>query len=215
MPKTFSGWLAIYGKEHEMNRREFMTSLAAGAAVPVLAAGGTCAADSGRKDIRPTRFKPIEIPGLAPRPDFWKVRPQEIMELCEGARKCSRKEVIAHTPLGYPVYALFYGDFNDAPPQTNWSAGSSSTTWKNYMGNPPPAKQTFLFVAGIHGAEPECVAGAMNLVKMLETGTDFRGRSYPELMGLISKYRFIVVPCANMDGRAISPDHLHGLGWQE
>ena len=143
-----------------MNRREFMTSLAAGAAVPVLAAGGASAADSGRKDIRPTRFKPIEIPGLAPRPDFWRVRPQEIIDLCEGAKKCSRKEVIAHTPLGYPVYALFYGDFNDAPPQTNWSAGSSSTTWKNYMGNPPPAKQTFLFVAGIHGAEPECVAGA-------------------------------------------------------
>ena len=29
-----------------------------------------------------------------------------------GARaaKCSRKEISAHTPLGHPVYALFYGD---------------------------------------------------------------------------------------------------------
>lgn len=62
-----------------------MTSLAAGAAVPVLAASGACAAGAERKDIRPTRFKPIDIPGLAPRPDFWKVRPQEIMKLCEGA----------------------------------------------------------------------------------------------------------------------------------
>ena len=121
-----------------------MASMAVGAALPLLAKTGA--------DIRPTRFKPIELSGLEPRPDFWKVRPQEIIDICERATKCSRKEIIARTPLGYPVYALFYGDFPDAPPQTNWSAGASSTTWKNYMGNPPPAKQTFLLLAGVHGA---------------------------------------------------------------
>ena len=190
-----------------MNRREFMASMAVGAALPLLAK-----ADA---DIRPTRFRPIELPGLEPRPDFWKVRPQEIIDICERATKCSRKEIIAHTPLGYPVYALFYGDFNDAPPQTNWSAGASSTTWKNYMGNPPPAKQTFLLLAGVHGAEPECVAGTMNLMQELETGTDFRGKTHRELVDLIAKYRFIIVPCANMDGRAISPDHLRGVAWHD
>ena len=154
-----------------------MASMAVGAALPLIAKTGA--------DIRPTRFKPIELAGLEPRPDFWKVRPQEIIDICERATKCSRKEIIAHTSLGYPVYALFYGDFPDAPPQTNWSAGASSTTWKNYMGNPPPAKQTFLLLAGVHGAEPECVA------------------------------RFIIVPCANMDGRAISPDHLRGVAWHD
>ncbi len=195
-----------------------MAGMTALAAASTHVRGATCCDRNGKTAapaIKLTRFKPIEIPGLAPRPDFWKVRPQEVMDLCARASKCSRKEIIAHTPLGYPVYALFYGDFDDAPPQTNWSAGSSSTTWKNYMGNPPPAKQTFLFVAGIHGAEPECVAGAMNLIQLLETGADFRGRANPVLVDLISKYRFIVVPCANMDGRAISPDHLHGLGWHD
>jgi len=166
--------------------------------------------------VKPPRFKPINLPGLEPRPSFWKVRPNEIVELCERAAKCSRKEVIAHTPLGYPVHALFYGDFSDdKPPQTNWSAGASSTTWKNYMGNPPPTKQTFLLLTGIHGAEPECVAGAMNLIQELETGKDFRGKTHPELTDLISKYRFIVVPCVNMDGRAISPDHLRGVLWHD
>ena len=206
-----------------MNRREFMAGIAAGTALPLLTKPSSGRAElvaaSGRavapRPQHPTRFPPIKIPGLESRPDFWKVRPKEIMDLCARAKKCSRKEIIAHTPLGYPVYALFYGDFNDAPPQTNWSAGAASTTWKNYMGNPPPAQQTFLFVAGIHGAEPECVAGAMNLIQLLETGADFRGRANPALTDLISKYRFIVVPCANMDGRAISPDHLRGLGWHD
>ena len=45
-----------------------MASIAVGAALPLLAKAGA--------DIRPTRFKPIELPGLEPRPDFWKVRPQ-------------------------------------------------------------------------------------------------------------------------------------------
>ncbi len=190
-----------------------MVGMAAGPDAPALADNAT-AECAGQAPIKPPRFKPIEVAGLEPRPGFWKVRPTEIMELCAGATKCSRKEVVAHTPLGYPLYALFYGDFNDAPPQTNWSAGASSTTWKNYMGNPPPEKQTFMFVAGIHGAEPESVAGAANLIKMLETGRDFRGKSDPELVGLVSKYRFIVVPCVNMDGRAISPDHLRGADWK-
>lgn len=170
----------------------------------------------GTVAIQPMRFKPIALPGLEPRPDFWKVRPREIIDICERAAKCSRKEIIARTPLGYPVYALFYGDFaDDRPPQTNWSAGAASTTWKNYAGNPPPAKQTFLLLTGVHGAEPECVAGAMNLIQELETGKDFRGKAHLELTDLIAKYRFIVVPCANMDGRAISPDHLRGVAWRD
>ena len=51
----------------------------------------------------------MQVEGLENRPDFWRVRPDEIISLCAGATKCSRKEVICHTPLGYPVYALFYG----------------------------------------------------------------------------------------------------------
>lgn len=197
-----------------MNRRSFVSGIVAGAAVPFFSAGCKTGGEASAAKIRSSKFKKFEIPGLEPKPDFWRVRTDEIMELCSNAKRCSRKEIICHTPLGYPVYALFYGDeFNDAPPQTNWSAGSSSTTYKNYMGNPPPKKQTFLLLTGVHGSEPECVAGAMNIIKTLETGKDFRGKEHPELTELISRYRFIVVPCLNMDGRSISPDHLRGVKW--
>ncbi len=161
------------------------------------------------------RFTPIQLPGLEPKPDFWKVRPAEIVEVCARATKCSRKEIICHTPLGHPVYALFYGEFNDPPPQSNWSAGASSRTYRSYYGDRTDGKQTFLFLAGIHGAEAECVAAAVNLIQMLETGKDYRGKSDPVLLNLISKYRFIIVPCVNMDGRAISPDHLRGLNFED
>lgn len=180
-------------------------------AMSLAAAFAGCRTHGG--GISPTRFKPFEVEGLERRQDFWKVRPAEIMELCENATKCSRKEIICRTPLGYPVYALFYGDFNEPPPQTNWSAGQGSTTYRNYYGRPQGGTQTFLFIAGVHGAEPETVAGAANVIKMLETGTDFRGRRDEELIRLAGRYRLIIVPCVNMDGRAISPDHLRGVDW--
>ncbi|HRR35280.1 MAG TPA: M14 family zinc carboxypeptidase, partial [Kiritimatiellia bacterium] len=130
----------------------------------------------------------------------------EIIDCCASVKK-GRPEVIAHTPLGYPVYAVFYGDFSEPPPQSNWPAGSSSTSWRSYYGA-QDHRQTLLFIAGVHGAEPESGAGALNLIRMLETGKDYRGKSDPELAELISRYRLIIVPCVNMDGRALSPDHL-------
>jgi hypothetical protein len=190
------------------SRKEFIGALSFAAAM----AG--CRNFAGDKtSFSPPRFKPIEIAGLEPKPDFWKVRPTEIIELCQRATKCSRKEIICHTPLGYPVYALFYGDFSEPPPQTNWSAGQGSTTYRNYYGRPQGGTQTFLFIAGVHGAEPETVAGAANIIEILEKGRDFRGKEQGRLAELLGKYRFIVVPCVNMDGRAISPDHLRGLDW--
>ena len=163
--------------------------------------------------IRPTRFAPYEVKDLEPRPDFWKVRPLEIIDICERASKCSKKEIICKAPLGYAVYALFYGDFSEPEPQTNWSAGNGSTTYHNYTARPVGCPQTFLLLTGVHGSEPECVAGAVNIIQMLETGRDFRGHADPELLELVSKYRLIVIPCLNMDGRAISPDHLRGVDW--
>lgn len=158
------------------------------------------------------KFKPYEIKNLEERPDFWRVRPSEIIEQCRNVTK-GRSEIIATTPGRRPVYAVFYGDFSEAAPQTNWSAGSSSTTWKTYVGDKPDV-QTIMFCAGIHGAEAESVSAAVNLIQLLETGKDFRGKTDEELLALVRKYRLIVIPCANMDGRAISPDHLRSVDYE-
>ena len=158
------------------------------------------------------KVAPCEIKNLEDRPHFWRVRPAEIVELCRNVKK-GRSEIIATTPGGRPVYAVFYGDFSEAAPQTNWSAGSSSTTWKTYVGEKPDV-QTIMFCAGIHGAEAESVAAAVNLIQLLETGRDFRGKTDAELLVLVRKYRLILLPCVNMDGRAISPDHLRGVNYE-
>ena len=155
--------------------------------------------------MKAPRFAPLRFDDLEPRPDWWRVRPEEIADLCSSVRR-GRAEKIADSSLGYPVCAVIYNDYEDAPPQTNWSAGSASGKPACYA--PEGKPQTVLFCAGIHGAEAESVAAMVNLIRMFETGADFRGKSDPELMELASHYRLVIVPCVNMDGRAISPDHL-------
>ncbi|MBQ9548413.1 MAG: hypothetical protein IJV01_04545 [Bacteroidales bacterium] len=156
---------------------------------------------------RKPRFKPFEIKDLEPKPAFWQVRPSEVIAACKAVRN-GRVEVIAKTPLGYPVYAVFFGDFSEPAPQTNWSAGNSSTTRDAYLGEAPRDRQTILFLAGVHGSEPENVAAAVNMISLLDTGRDLLGREDPEFLALARRYRIIIVPCANMDGRLISPDHF-------
>lgn len=150
-------------------------------------------------------FEPLVFDYLEPRPHWWKVRPAEIIDICRNALKGSVK-VIAQTPGGFPVHALFYGNFTDEKRQSNWSASSASGHPEFFAG--ANHRQTVIWCAGIHGAEAESVAASVNLIQLLETGTDFLGRPHPRLLELLSQYRLIILPCVNMDGRAISPDHL-------
>ena len=160
------------------------------------------------EDARIKLCEPYQIPGLASAPEFWTVRPSQVIDLCENV-KVGKAEIIARTPAGQPVYAYFYGEFNEPAPQTNWSAGNSSSAISAYLGE-QQHPQTIMLLAGVHGGEPEGVAAAMNMIQMLETGKDFRGQVDSTFLDLASNYRLIIIPCANMDGRAICPDHLSG-----
>ncbi|MGE4563244.1 MAG: M14 family zinc carboxypeptidase [Victivallaceae bacterium] len=171
---------------------------------------GACAAPNrGESEVKNPRFAPLKIAGLAGRPSWWQVRPAEITEACRNVKR-GRAEVIATAPLGYPVYALFYGECPPAAGTANWSAGSASDDPDAYLGK-APRKQTVVWVSGFHGAEAEGVAAAMNLIHLLETGRDLRGKSRDSLLELVKNYNLIIIPCLNMDGRSISPDHLNGV----
>jgi len=154
------------------------------------------------------RFPTFEIPGLPERPDWWQVRVDEITQTVKGVRK-GHAEQIATSAAGLPVWAVAYGAPRAAPGTATWAIGSSSrdvASYKTGEGGP----QVVMLVAGVHAAEPEAVAGTLNLVSLLETGCDLRGTARPHLVELAAKYRLVLLPCVNMDGRAVSPDHLRG-----
>ena len=117
------------------------------------------------EDSRTKLCDKYEIPGLETAPEFWQVRPSQIVDLCQNV-SVGRSEIIATTPAGLPVYAYFYGEFNEPAPQTNWSAGNSSSAISAYLGE-EEHPQTIMLLAGVHGAEPEGVAAEMNMIRML------------------------------------------------
>jgi len=148
-----------------------------------------------------------EVKGALPRPSWWQCRNEEIEAACKAVKK-GNWEVIAHSPGGFPLYAVTYGE---PAPQTplNWPSATGSPRPELYADN---RQQVIMIVAGIHGEEPEGGITVMNLISAIETGTDLRGVPQPKLASLASAYRLVLVPCVNPDARSIAPDC--GLGSQ-
>src|SRR5690606_33320182 len=74
-----------------------------------------------------------------------------------------------------------------------------------YLG-PEHDKSVFLGMGGVHGGEFEGIAGAMNLISVLETGRDLRGREWPGIVAARDRLdRIIIIPLVNQDGRARIP----------
>ena len=154
-------------------------------------------------------FKPYDIT-LEPCPDWWKVRLPEIAEELSKIRK-GRVETIVESKN---IQAVFYNEKQFPVPDTRWTIAASSSDPNRYKtsGYDP---QCIMLIAGVHGAEAEGVITILNLISLLETGKDLRGKERPELCRLLQQYRLVMIPCCNPDGRAISPDHMRGCPMEE
>ena len=157
-------------------------------------------------------FEPYKINALEPRPEWWRVRVEEIENLCSSVNR-GRVESIAETPGGYPVLTVYYNCESLADTGVNWSAAASSSNPEKFK--TPAEKQTVVLCAGIHGAEPEGVAALLNVISLMEYGVDLRGKRNDKLLALLNEYRLVILPCVNMDGRAICPDHLRNVSYEQ
>ena len=69
------------------------------------------------------------------------------------------------------------------------------------------------FVGPVHGHEVEGLTGLMNLIAVMETGRDLRGKEQPELRRLAEQCRLLIVPSGNPDGTGplrAAGDQRHG-----
>ncbi|OQA84141.1 MAG: Zinc carboxypeptidase [Lentisphaerae bacterium ADurb.Bin242] len=154
-------------------------------------------------------FKPYEI-HLEKRPEWWKVRLPEIKEQLKLVQK-GRVETILRSK---EISAVYYNEKEYPPPKVRWptAAGSGNPDSFKTSGYEP---QGVMIIAGVHGAEPEGVAAVLNLLQLLETGKDLRGKERPFLLDLLNRYRLTLIPCCNPDGRKLSPDHMKGVSPEE
>ncbi|MEA2062141.1 MAG: M14 family zinc carboxypeptidase, partial [Gemmatimonadota bacterium] len=134
-------------------------------------------------------------------PKFFKTTVEDVKAVVGSVTKGAvRLEAVSAG--GRPVYSVSYGTFDPYDRTAPFGSAALSHKPEAFARKAPGAKPVLLVISGVHGGEMETVAGALNLIQVMETGRDFRGRAWPELAEKGAKYRLVIMPCCNPDGLA-------------
>ena len=161
-------------------------------------------------------FSQIEIeagdpPNNSDIPDFFKSKLSDINSEIENL-KIGDAKIVAISPGGLPVYAVYYGEKEDFKSQANYNSAVAARNPGYYAKKDGSTKPVVFFVGPVHGQEMENIVGLVNLIHVAETGKDYRGKDWSALKSKIEKCRVIIIPSGNPDGRKRCPyDSFMGL----
>jgi hypothetical protein len=114
-------------------------------------------------------------------------------------------EIIGTTAGGKAIRAVLYGKPREGKGTTTFSGSLGFGDSRAYRG-PDHDKTVYMAMAAVHGGEFEGIVGMVNLISVIETGKDLRGRSWPAINEWFSKLdRVILIPIVNADGRVRIP----------
>lgn len=105
-----------------------------------------------------------------------------------------------------PIYRVEYGKSNVKLGRANLSSALGAHDVRFYADKTGEDYVPTLFLSGsVHGGEFEGTMAILNLIKIMETGTDYAGCEHPELLSLVEKIHLVLIPIANPDGRSRIP----------
>jgi len=138
-------------------------------------------------------------------PSFWIGTVDGVAEFLYRNVKKGQIEIIGYSAGGRPIRAVVYGNARQGKGTTTFSGSLGFRDVKAYRGR-DHEKTVYFGIAGVHGFELEGIVGMVNLISVIETGKDLRGKAWPEIAGQIAKIdRLVLIPVANPDGRARLP----------
>ncbi len=144
-------------------------------------------------------LEPEQIPG------FWLTTVDHVSDFLTQNIHKGKVEVLGHSAGGRPIYAVMYGQPRQGNGTTTFSGSLGFGKVQAYRG-PDHDKTVYLAMASVHGGEFEGIVGIINLLSVLETGKDIRGKDWPEIHSAMTKLnRIILIPIMNPDGRARIP----------
>jgi hypothetical protein len=138
-------------------------------------------------------------------PVYWKSTYDEVTDfLLKNVHK-GKVEVIGTSAGGRAIRAVFYGIPRQGKGTTTFSGSLGYGDVRAYRG-PDHDKKVYMAMAAVHGGEFEGIVGMINLISVLETGKDLKGREWPEISATFAKIdRLILIPIVNVDGRVRIP----------
>ncbi|MCW5966569.1 MAG: hypothetical protein KIT83_21200 [Bryobacterales bacterium] len=138
-------------------------------------------------------------------PPFWVSTAEEVRRFLDTKVRTGRVAAIGQTAGGREIRAVFYGDQRRGKGTSTFSGALGFRDVRAYLG--PDWKRTVYWcVSAVHGGEFEGIMGAVNLLAVLETGTDLRGKRWPALVEAAGRVgRIVVIPITNVDGRVRVP----------
>ena len=138
-------------------------------------------------------------------PAYWKTRLDEVEQALDLVKlgKVSTPRVSAG---GRPIYVVEYGQSTLHDRLSNCSSALGAGKIEAYADKTSRDYLPTVFLCGcIHGGEFEGTAAILNLIKLIETGTDYREQRNDKLFALTKKVHLILVPIVNPDGRSHIP----------
>ena len=138
-------------------------------------------------------------------PEYWR---STIEDLDETMKLVKRGVItkVGESAGKRPIYKIEYGKSNIKLGRANLSSALGAHDVRCYADKTGEDYVPTLFLSGsVHGGEFEGTMAILNLIKLLETGTDYAGKAFPELVSAMEKIHLVLVPIANPDGRARVP----------
>ncbi len=148
-------------------------------------------------------------------PRFWIA---DVRDLSDRFAKLKRGRVttIAKTPGGRPLHLITYGRREPLRRRANFNSAVGGRDPSAYMDKSTRKSPVVFFVGPVHGHEVEGLTGLVNLIEVMETGRDLRGRPQTELRNLGRQCRLLILPAGNPDGIArFEPRAAHGMSLEE
>lgn len=137
-------------------------------------------------------------------PSYWKSSLEHIKHAISTIRR-GQVDVFARSAGGRDIYAVYYGEKQDFGRTANYNSACGAGDLSAYARKDKTTKPVITIVGGVHGGELEGVAAVLNWIHMLETGVDYGGRRNEYLSGCLDRFRLVLIPCMNPDGRARIP----------
>ncbi len=156
------------------------------------------------------KSNPFEIPEayLTERkniPAYWLSTYDEVTNFLKKNIHKGQVEVIGTSAGGRPVRAVVYGQPRQGKGTTTFSGSLGFRDVRAYRGQ-DHEKTVYMGMSAVHGGEFEGIVGTVNLLSVIETGKDLRGKEWPGITSIVGKLdRIILIPIVNPDGRIRIP----------